>query len=63
MLTPLEALANQIDPDHQALVSGLLTDDYVEELVDRYPSVRRTGIASEAVVDAEIRRLERELAT
>jgi hypothetical protein len=60
-LMNLDALANAMDPDYQALVAEILTPEYLAELECRYPVVRRVGVVTEAVVDAEIARLRRKV--
>lgn len=58
----LRALANAVDPQHQAWIDEVLTDAYVDELTNRYPEFRRTGVVGSSIVNREIARLEREVA-
>jgi hypothetical protein len=45
-----------------ALTDELFTDAYVDELIDRYPELRRTGVVTSSIMNQEIGRLEREVA-
>lgn len=55
------ALTNRVNPEFQALARDVFTDEYMTELCQRYPKVKRTGVVFEGVVDQEIALLTMEL--
>jgi hypothetical protein len=56
------ALANTVDLQWQALTAETVHGAHVDELEDRYPAFRRTGIVTSSIMTQEIAHLEREVA-
>jgi|ERR1035441_9220121 hypothetical protein len=58
--TWLARLANLLDPEVGFVRSEVFTPAFVAELGERYPEVGRTRIVTQAVIQAELRRLREE---
>lgn len=57
----VRSLTNILNPEYQVLAREVFTELYMQELCQEYPTVKRTGVVSEDVIDQEIARLTKEL--